>query len=82
MNLQVYTGRQAGMVRETNQGERVVLQLVQGLENTGRNITTDNFFTSLSLANTLLEKKLSLLGTVRKNKGEIPSEFVGKINRK
>ena len=36
----------------------------------------DNFFTSVTLAQELLEKKLSLVGTMRKNKKEIPTEFL------
>ena len=35
-----------------------------------------NFFTSVTLAQELLEKKLSLVGLMRKNKKEIPTEFL------
>ena len=42
----------------------------------GCNITTDNFFTSHSLAKFLLGQNLTLLGTVRKTRKELPSEFV------
>uniref|UniRef100_A0AAV2L2K5 PiggyBac transposable element-derived protein domain-containing protein n=1 Tax=Knipowitschia caucasica TaxID=637954 RepID=A0AAV2L2K5_KNICA len=38
----------------------------------GRNVTTDNFFTSLSLAKRLLERKTTILGTVNKIRREIP----------
>lgn len=41
----------------------------------------DNFFTSVPLARHLLSKKLSLLGTIRKNKGDIPFEFQPKADR-
>lgn len=70
LNLQVYTGKE-GNKSEKDQGKRVVLDLVEGLEG-GYGITTDNFFTSIPLANELLEKKLSLCGTMRKNKQDIP----------
>lgn len=40
-----------------------------------RNITTDSFFTSVPLAEKLWEEKLTILGTMRKNKPQIPSTF-------
>lgn len=42
-NLQVYTGKLPGNVRETNQGQRVVSDLTQLYHGSGRGITTDNF---------------------------------------
>jgi hypothetical protein len=39
----------------------------------GRNVTTDNFFTSKSLAAKLIEKKTTLVGTIRSNKRELPT---------
>jgi len=73
--MQVYTGKDPGSARETNQGTRVVLDVVEDIENSGRNITCDNFFTNLSLARKLLQKKLTLVGTMRKNNPELPMEF-------
>ena len=58
-----------------NQGTRVVLDLAEDIENSGRNITCDNFFTNLSLAREVLQKKLTLVGTRRKNKPDLPTEF-------
>lgn len=81
MNIQAYTGRQKGQPPEKNQGERVVHDLVEVVKGTGRNITTDNFFTSVPLARQLITKKLSLVGTLRKNKPEIPPEFLPARNR-
>ena len=74
--MEVYTGREVGERREVNQGERVVLSLVTEVEKSGRNITTDNFFTSLALARKLLNKKLTLVGTIRRNRVELPPAFV------
>ncbi|XP_042170595.1 piggyBac transposable element-derived protein 4-like [Oncorhynchus tshawytscha] len=68
--MQVYTGKAAGGGPEKNQGMRVVLDLTTGLS--GRNVTCDNFFTSYDLGQRLLERNLTMVGTVRKNKAELP----------
>ena len=50
--------------------------LTVGLYGSGRNVTTDDFFTSYNLAQFLLTKQLTLLGTVRKNRKEVPPELM------
>ena len=70
----VYTGK-IGDLAEVRQGQRVVLQLTKKYYNDGRNITADNFFSSYSLFSQLLSKKLTYVGTVRKNKKFLPLEF-------
>ncbi|XP_055378966.1 piggyBac transposable element-derived protein 4-like [Condylostylus longicornis] len=52
--------------------EFVVLKLIEQYAGAGRNVTTDNFFTSKSLALKLLEKRTTLVGTIRGNKRELP----------
>lgn len=74
LNGQIYTGK-IGNIRDKNQGERVVKDLVVPYKNTGRNVTMDNFFTSLPLAKDLLGWNLSMVGTMKKNKRCIPVEF-------
>uniref|UniRef100_A0A1A7Y6J1 PiggyBac transposable element-derived protein domain-containing protein n=1 Tax=Iconisemion striatum TaxID=60296 RepID=A0A1A7Y6J1_9TELE len=59
---------------EKGQGKRVVLELTEGLP--GRTVTTDNFFTSLDLGEELLKKKKSLVGTLRRNKPELPPQLL------
>ena len=78
--MEIYAGKKSGS-REVNQGERVVLSLTEEIEKSGRNVTCDNFFTSLSLAKKLLTKKLTMVGTIRRNKGELPPDFVNPKNR-
>ncbi|XP_042178792.1 uncharacterized protein LOC121846651 [Oncorhynchus tshawytscha] len=68
--MQVYTGKAAGGGPKKNQGMRVVLDLKKGLS--GRNVTCDNFFTSYELGQRLLERDLTVVGTVRKNKAKLP----------
>ena len=69
-NMQVYTGKSADGVPEKNEGKRVVLEMTAGLR--GHKITCDNFFTSYALGQELLQKRLTMVGTVRKNKPELP----------
>jgi hypothetical protein len=49
---------------------------ISGLDRGGRNVTTDNFFTSVVLANQLKNKiKLTFVGIMKQNKREITQEF-------
>ena len=48
---------------------------MQPLFGSGRNVTVDNFFTSIPLAESLLNNNLTLTGTIRSNKRELPPEF-------
>ncbi|KRZ08871.1 PiggyBac transposable element-derived protein 4 [Trichinella zimbabwensis] len=73
-NMQIYTGKPSSGIREKNQGMRVVLDMAKGLK--GHNVTCDNFFTSYSLGVELRKKNLTLVGTVKKNKPELPWELL------
>ncbi|KAF2887804.1 hypothetical protein ILUMI_18369 [Ignelater luminosus] len=55
-----------------------VLKLTEPLHGTNRNVTVDNWFTSVPLAIKLLNHGLTLVGTLRHNKPEIPPEFLKK----
>ncbi|XP_055016981.1 piggyBac transposable element-derived protein 4-like [Boleophthalmus pectinirostris] len=62
--------------RNTNLAMQVVLDLTEGLGGE-RTVTCDNFFTSYELARRLfLERDLTLVGTVRKNKPWLPQVFL------
>ena len=50
----------------------VVMWLCEPYYNFGREIVTDNFFTSHGLAVDLLEKNLTFFGTLRSNRIEVP----------
>src|ERR1043165_2259818 len=73
-NLHVYTGK-IGNQLEQNQGARVVKDIASHLLDSGRNITMDNFFTSTGLAEELLLRQTIIVGTLRKNKRDIPKIF-------
>ena len=68
--------KKAGERAEKNQGERVVRHMIETIKGSGRNVTIDIFFTSIPLAHHLHTNKLSLVGSLRKNKSEIPAEFL------
>ncbi|KAJ8001201.1 hypothetical protein DPEC_G00190420 [Dallia pectoralis] len=69
--MQVYTGKTRDGP-ERYLGARVVFGLTEGLPR-DHMVTCDNFFTSYELAQRLLaDRGLALVGTVRKNKPELP----------
>lgn len=80
LNSQVYTGMLHNK-REVNQGQRVVLDMVKPYFGSWRGVTTDNFFTSIPLAEELFRNKLTITGTLRMNKREIPQEFLANNRR-
>nr|CAH7718925.1 unnamed protein product [Callosobruchus chinensis] len=67
-----YLGKDETREQGVSLGTHVVLQLARPFLDKGRNITYDNFFTSLELAEKLKQRKTSLVGTLRRNKVEVP----------
>ena len=74
-NMEVYLGKR-GNTPEKQQGQRVVKQLTNMWKHSGRCVTTDNFFTNITLAEELLDSKIFLVGTVRKNRRDLPKNLV------
>ena len=54
---------------------QAVLDLITIISGTNRNITTDNYYTSIPLANKLKSRQLTLVGTMKKNKRCIPKQM-------
>nr|XP_023677336.1 piggyBac transposable element-derived protein 4-like [Paramormyrops kingsleyae] len=75
-NVQIYTDKPSNEPAEAKLGMRVVLDLMVGL--TSRTVVCDNFFTSYELGQELLKRKLTMLGTIRKNRGELPSALLSR----
>lgn len=75
LDAEVYTGKGS-----TPNNVQVALyyceKLTSCVHGTNRNVTMDNWFTSVDTAKTLLEKKVTVVGTLRKNKREIPPSFL------
>lgn len=61
---------------------KVVLELMDGLLNEGRTLFTDNWYTSVGLAQQLLEKKTHLVGTLRSNRKDSPKTVTAKTLKK
>ncbi|XP_061899232.1 uncharacterized protein LOC133647122 [Entelurus aequoreus] len=71
-NILPYLGKDDTRPRGERVSESVVMRLMEPFLDKGRNVTTDNFFTSLSLAKRLLSRNTTILGTVNKIRKEIP----------
>ena len=75
-NVLPYLG---GYEKESRNGIRLadntVLRLMQELLDKGYNVTTDNFFTSPDLANTLKKRRTTTVGTVRANRLHLPKDL-------
>ena len=81
-NMEIYVGKQPdGPFVVDNSALSVVKRLTFPIRNSGRNVTMDNWFTSFHLMECLLSDNVTLVGTIRKNKKEIPPEFINSKNR-
>lgn len=81
LNALPYLGKDDTRPQNQSVGENVVWRLMQPFLNKGRNVTTDNFFTSVSLAQKLLSQRTTLVGTVNKARRDIPP-YIKKLKLK
>ncbi|XP_065651233.1 piggyBac transposable element-derived protein 4-like [Hydra vulgaris] len=63
ISLQPYIGRVNGLC-DVGQGTRVVLELTDHLNESGRHIRVDNFFTNIYLARTFLGRKMTYTSAI------------------
>ena len=85
VQLEPYQGAQVSINdehKELGVGGGVVMRLISQLPLAPYTVYTDNFFTSLKLAEALLSKGIALTGTVRSNRvGKCPLESLDKTDR-
>ncbi|XP_035272145.1 piggyBac transposable element-derived protein 4-like [Anguilla anguilla] len=72
LNAFPYLGKDEARPVGERLADNVVMRLVEPFVGKGRNITSDNFFTSIALANNLHAKKTTLVGTMNKKRREVP----------
>nr|CAI5837030.1 unnamed protein product [Callosobruchus analis] len=65
-NIKVYCSKDTQ--NGGNASSNVVMSLLDGLVDQGRTLYTDNYYTSVSLAHKLIDRKTHLVGTVRANR--------------
>ena len=77
MNVNGYLDRENNEVAHGLSSDVVctLVQPISGQDRGGQNVTTDNYFTSVDLADQVKNKKLTLVGTMKQNKTEIPQQF-------
>ena len=83
LDVNCYLGKaEASSRQQSNIGMNTVLTLTERYYNTKRCVTADNFFTSIPLALELWKQNLEFIGTMNKNKLQIPAEFKPDKSRK
>ena len=69
----------------TSSIEEVTLRLIDGyrqfMDMAGRNLTTDNLYTSIPLAEKLLQRHITTIGTVRHNRRGFAKKMKSLVNR-
>lgn len=68
--------------RKLSKPTQSVIRLCKPIANSNRNVTADNWFSSLEVVRELKKIKLTYVGTMRSNKKEIPPEFHAEKKRK
>lgn len=81
-NLEVYCGKQPdGQYSQANTPTAIVHRLLGEVKGSRRNLTCDNWYSSYPLARELLQDQITMIGTLKKNKRELPIEFLPSKNR-
>ncbi|XP_065642897.1 piggyBac transposable element-derived protein 4-like [Hydra vulgaris] len=71
LNIKPYVGKDES--REENLGTHEVMSLMEPYFGRGYNVTKNNFFASVDLATKLMQKRTSIVGTVKHSRKEIPA---------
>ncbi|KAJ8929755.1 hypothetical protein NQ314_017530 [Rhamnusium bicolor] len=73
--MQIYADKNLELQKTTTS---VVMNFCQSILNYGRTVITDNWYTSVELARKLLDKQTHLVGTLMKNRKNLPKEVTNK----
>ena len=71
-----YTGKDGNVREVAGLGTRIVLKLCEPYFGSNRNITFNNYFTTMNLAKDLLQNKMTSMRIIRKNKTCMPKEIL------
>ena len=71
LNVIAYAGKEGNRIHH-NLAQDIVLKVVEPWYSTERDICTNNYFTSYTLVNQLLQQNLTLLGTVCRHRRNVP----------
>ena len=66
-----------GIIAEVGLGSKLVTSLTD-FQGNGHNVTCDNFFIDLKLAESLVKERLTIIATVKRNKRFLPKDFLEK----
>lgn len=72
--LELYAGKNHEQLNTTP--KNVVMSLCKEILDLGHTVATDNWYTSLDLANELLDRYTHLVGTLRKNRKGLPKQVI------
>lgn len=82
-NTYIYCGKGTDSLKDITAEEKrfsiptqAVVRLCKPIFGSNRNITGDNWYSSIELTDYLIKNKLTYVGTMKKNKREIPKEFL------
>ena len=71
LNVFLYLGKDESRTADLTLGEHAVLCLLQPYTKSRRNVTTNNFFTSLHLAKLLKQQDISIVEIMNRTRKEI-----------
>ena len=71
-----FTGNDENVRVAARFGHRIVLKLCEPYFGSIRNVTFDNYFTTMNLTKDFLQNKMTYMGTICKNKMNVPKEFL------
>lgn len=86
-NTYIYTGKNSDSFTLSEEDKKkpipaqAVLRLCKPIYNSNRNVTTDNWYSSIELSQELKNKGLTTVGTLKKNKAILPKEFLPNKNK-